>query len=447
MELTLNPQLGMRQGLSLRLQQSVQILQLSSHEVRELVAESIAENPFLSLQEKPEFPISLTPGHGTRTPADSIQPTEPWQNTPQSRNELLYENIRLSRADEYTKALCQLIIDALDENGYFTATFDELMPEGYRTAKLADWNRALTLVQNLCAPGIGARSPQEALQRQVLARSDIQAEKKQALVSLIEDELHTIACGDIATLKKHPDMQIFDDSCEPIRIVRQLNPKPGLAYDQSVPVNVVPDIHLSAHAGDWYISPNPDSMPTLVVQAHYAEQLAQHKHRALQSLLKQAQNLSASLTMRKHTICRVARAILKHQSLFFELGERALRPLTLQTLADELGLHESTISRATASKYMSTPRGLYSFRYFLSREIKTSFGGVCSSAMVKAKIRALISLEPSDSPFNDLQLHEQLLADNIRISKRAVSKYRLQMGIPNALARLRQERLSKLSQA
>ncbi len=149
--------------------------------------------------------------------------------------------------------------------------------------------------------------------------------------------------------------------------------------------------------------------------------------------------------MRRATVCRVARLIVQRQALFFELGQQALQPLRICDLAKELELHESTISRATMNKYMSTPFGTLSFRHFFSGELETGFGGSCSTALVKEQIRRLVAQECRHKPLSDVELHQALRDESVELSKRTVTKYRLQLGIPNARERLQRARLRALS--
>lgn len=439
MSLQLSPQLKLEQHLSQRLQYAAQILQMSTLDIQQLLEQS-QDNPCVDYSVDMEFP-----NEGDQSKHTDIST---WQNTlaaPYPRQQSLYENIRLSRANQTTKLLCYVIIDALDENGYLTQHFTSLLPPDYPEVSEGEWQSALSLVQQLSPAGVAARDLQEALHLQVRALGLNNPTLEKALHHFIDHDLNHLAQGDLNFLNKYSVLATTVLNKELLSMVRRLNPKPGLVFSQDTHVQRIPDVFLVRHKEQWLIQPNRQSMPTISVPLEYGQYLTQHKHKLLRQQLNEAQQLSQSLAMRKTTICRVAACIVQHQQLFFELGEQALQPLTLRQLAQELGLHESTISRATTDKYMSTPMGIFSFRFFFSNELETDFGGVCSSSAAKSLIRELIKAEPPMAPLSDVALHQELLQRSIKISKRTITKYRLQMRIPNAKERLQRAILQTLS--
>ncbi|MCX5591005.1 RNA polymerase factor sigma-54 [Alcaligenes endophyticus] len=441
MSLQLTPQLKMQLHLSQRLQQAARLLEMSAQDVQQLIEQS-QDNPCIEQAEAPE-PLQVDHLTHKHAHADISE----WQDrvtAPTPRYHQLYSNVRLSHASPEIKLLCYFIIDALDENGYFTQQFDHLLPSGHPGVADSDWQTALALVQQLSPAGMAARNLTEALHLQVQALGLRDTSLEQALHYFIEHDLARIAKGEMSHLNDYSTEAPHVRYKDLLRMVRRLNPKPGLHFASTQPAIRIPDVYLVRHQGQWLIAPNPNSMPEVTVPTEYIQYLASHKHQALQAKLKEAQQLSTALAMRKATICRVATRLVEHQALFFEVGEQALQALTIRQLAQDLGLHESTVSRATMNKYISTPMGIYSFRFFFSGELETSFGGRCSSATAKSLIRDLIKAEPSDAPLSDVDIHQHLRQQSITISKRTVTKYRLQMRIPNAKERSRHALLKDL---
>ncbi|MGE8548645.1 MAG: RNA polymerase factor sigma-54 [Alcaligenes sp.] len=450
MKLELVPQLQIQQNLSLRLQQSAHILQLSVQELQTLLQDSLQNNPLLEPEPEPDPAPPVREGLTRSTHHDDggLPSQDYLGSAPRSRDELILENVRLSRADERCRALCALIVNALDDNGYLREDFADLLPPDYEKVPLAEWESALALVQSLSIPGTGARNLQEALRLQVQARSRLSGPVRQALLDLIATELPALAQGDWTGVQTRLSLPspLF---AQALRELQQLDPNPGLAYLQPARQAIVPDVYVYRDGSQWKVAPDPRSLPRVRIHHEYADlleaQARSTKDRALHDTLTQARWLSDSLSMRRATVCRVARLIVQRQALFFELGQQALQPLRICDLAKELELHESTISRATMNKYMSTPFGTLSFRHFFSGELETGFGGSCSTALVKEQIRRLVAQECRHKPLSDVELHQALRDESVELSKRTVTKYRLQLGIPNARERLQRARLRALS--
>ena len=452
MKLELVSQLQTQQNLSQRLQQSALVLQLTVQELQDLLQDSLKDNPLLEPEPDTE-PLSLPEVREgpARPPAGGLSdqsPTDWLDSAPRSRDEQILDNIRMSRADERCKILCTLIVNALDDNGYLREAFADLLPPNCEKIPLDEWESALALVQSLSIPGTGARNLQEALRLQVQMNEGLSEPLRQALLKLIAAELPALARGDWEQVQKRLALApgLF---AQALRTLQRLDPNPGLAYLQPTRQAIVPDVHVYRHDGGWRVIPDSRSLPRVRVHAQYAAALEAQarstRDRSLHETLTQARWLSDSLSMRRATVCRVARLIVRRQALFFDLGEQALQPMRISDLACELELHESTVSRATANKYMSTPYGTLSFRHFFSGELETGFGGSCSTALVKEQIRRLIAREHSDEPLSDVALHQALRDESVLLSKRTVTKYRLQLGIPNARERQQRARLRSLS--
>lgn len=454
MKLELVSQLQVQQNLSQRLQQSAQVLQLTVQELQDLLQNSLKDNPLLEPEPEIElFPVPEVREGRARPLAEGFldQSDTVWlDSAPRSRDEQILDNIRMSRADERCKILCTLIVNALDDNGYLRETFADLLPPDCEKIPLDEWETALALVQSLSIPGTGARNLQEALRLQVQMNTGLSAPLRQVLIELIAEELPALARGDWKQVQTRLALapSLF---AQALHELQRLDPNPGLAYMQPPRQAIVPDVHVFRHDGSWRVAPDSRSLPRVRIHAQYAAALEAQarstRDRSLHETLTQARWLSESLSMRRATVCRVARLIVRRQALFFDLGEQALQPMRISDLARELELHESTVSRATANKYMSTPYGTLSFRHFFSGELETGFGGSCSTALVKEQIRRLIAREQDDQPLSDVELHQALRDESVLLSKRTVTKYRLQLGIPNARERQQRARLRSLSRA
>ncbi len=449
MKLELVPQLQMQHTLSQRRQQSAHILQLSVQELQTLLHESLQDNPLLETTAEAE--LDYTVREGVTPPRSShsndFSPPGDINSSLRSRDEQIMENVRLSRASERCQALCALIVNALDDNGYLQDRFEDLLPANCEAVSLQEWETALALVQALSLPGTAARSVSEALALQVQARKHLNPTVTRALLKLIATELDCLAQGNWKSARQRLGLSVsvFEQA---LRELQSLDPKPGRAYLPCPQQAIVPDVHVHKEGNRWRIVADPRSLPRVRVQQDYAAALEQQararQDRQLQQTLTRARWLAEGLAMRRSTICRVAEQIVQRQALFFELGEQALQPMRINDLAKELALHPSTISRATANKFMSTPFGTLSFRHFFSGELETDFGGSCSTALVKEQIRRLIASESGDTPLSDVELHQALRNNSVELSKRTVTKYRLQLGIPNARERQQRARLRAL---
>ena len=219
------------------------------------------------------------------------------------------------------------------------------------------------------------------------------------------------------------------------QLIRKLDPKPGLRYGQSDAQYVVPDVIVRKVKNRWTVQTNPAVMPKARLHRTYADMFrrARCSDRApMAQELQEARWLIRNVEQRFSTIQRVAEAIVTRQKTFFDYGEVALKPLVLREVAEELGLHESTVSRATGNKYMATPRGIFEFKHFFSRELATDTGGSCSAAAVRALLKEMISGENRRAPLSDVSLTKMLADQGVIVARRTVAKYRGLMKVPPA---------------
>jgi RNA polymerase sigma-54 factor len=234
-----------------------------------------------------------------------------------------------------------------------------------------------------------------------------------------------------------------EDLADMIREVRLLNPKPGLAFGHEVVQPVVPDVFVRETSnGSWHVELNSDTLPKVLLNTRYHASVNREKSREAKAYLTDCLNsanwLLKSLDQRAKTILKVATEIVRQQDSFLALGVQHLRPLNLRTIADAISMHESTVSRVTANKYMATPRGVFEFKYFFTSAISAVDGGESHSAeAVRHRIRRMIEAEARDKVLSDDRIVELLKGAGIDIARRTVAKYREGMGIPSSVQRRR----------
>jgi RNA polymerase sigma-54 factor len=461
----MKPALQLRQSQQLtltpQLQQSIRLLQLSTLEVNQEVARLLEENPLI---EREDDDASLPYAHGdaaAASPAESTAatdaapqtsdeewPKEDWgessfstadssddeeetrsevtADTPSLREHLIWQ-LNMSQLDERDRKIIGLLIDALDDNGYLAQPLEEiveLLPQELDIT-LDDLETALTQLQHLDEPGIGARTLSECLALQLKALPPCTPCRDVALC-IVTQHLGLLAARDFAKLKKalHCDDTVLRTA--QILIV-QLKPKPGADFEQRAADYVVPDVVVERYQGSWRARLNTEAMPRLRVNQLYASILQQRGEKNAQQLagqLQEARWFIKNLQQRFDTILRVSQAIVERQRHFFEHGEIAMRPLVLREIADQLELHESTISRVTTQKFMLTPRGIYELKYFFGSGVATETGGTCSSTAIRALIKQLVSQEDALHPLSDSRMSEILAQQGILVARRTVAKYR-----------------------
>ncbi len=335
--------------------------------------------------------------------------------------------LRLSDED---KAALHFLIESLNDDGYLEDTLESLaaglagddLEEAEELAQR--FAMALNLLHNMEPPGVGARSLGECLSLQLLDHPNNEATRcaiaicKQPMELLAKRDVKrlALACGCADTVVKTA-----------IGLIGRLDPKPGRRFVNVERNLVVPDVLVVQSGKGFKVSLNGEVMPKLRVHDIYANALKQHKGQggaALQQRLQEARWFIKNIQQRFDTILRVSTAIVERQKSFFTHGELAMRPLVLREIADELGLHESTISRVTTAKYMSTPFGTFELKYFFGSGLGTETGGNASSTAVRALIKQFVASESAAKPLSDNQISEMLKEQGIECARRTVAKYR-----------------------
>ena len=383
--------------------------------------------------------------------ADEDSDASEWLHAPESLTAHLHRQALALRLSDVDMAALRFLIESLNEDGYLEDAIDALAQGLAGTDDPAQVDElvhhftvALRLLQSLEPTGVGARDLAECLGLQLRALQQegaADAETVQAALCICAQPLDLLARRDVRRL-----MQVCGGSEERTRaamaLITRLEPRPGRRFADVERNAVRPDVLVtrSGRAGQQFVVQlNPEVMPRLRVHDAYAAALRGHRggegHQALQQRLQEARWFIKNIQQRFDTILRVARAIVERQKNFFVHGELAMRPLVLRDIAEELGLHESTISRVTTAKYMATPQGTFELKYFFGSGLGTDTGGNASSTAVRALIKQFIAAENPAKPLSDSQLADMLKEQGIECARRTVAKYREALRIPVATLR------------
>jgi RNA polymerase sigma-54 factor len=476
-------QLRVSQHLALtpQLQQSIRLLQLSTLELHQELEQILSDNPLLeriddpldhSMRLLPDGAISPTSSSGEaaapteQAPVDAEASYESSEAGGESANgesdwsfddvartskapedddarpqleahqitlrEHLLEQMRLTVQEQRDRALVELIIDALDNNGYLEEPLEQIherLPEELGI-EMEELSIALKLLQSFEPAGVGARDAAECLAMQIKRLPKVPLVTRRMALTIVERHLPLFAQRDFNKLKKLLDCD-DEDLREAQAVIRRCNPHPGAVFATDASDYVVPDVIVKRTKNGWQVVLNHEVMPRLRVNALYANILKQSKGEgSLTSQLQEAKWLIKNMRQRFDTILRVAQAIVDRQRNFFSHGAVAMRPLVLREIADTLGLHESTISRVTTQKYMLTPHGMFELKYFFGSHVATEAGGEASSTAIRALIKQLIGAEDPRNPFSDSKIADMLGEQGMVVARRTVAKYREALKIP-----------------
>ena len=328
------------------------------------------------------------------------------------------------------------LIDAVDETGYLRA---DLMDVATRLGcEIEDVQAVLGVLQGFDPVGVGARDLAECLSLQLKAK-----DRFDPAMEALMTRLDLVARRDMSQLTALCGVDA-EDVADMISEIRQLNPKPGLAFGSEVVTPVVPDVFVKVGPdGGWLIELNTDTLPRLLVNNRYYGTVSKNARdkdskNYLADCLNNANWLVKSLDQRARTILKVASEIVRHQDAFLTHGVRHLRPLNLRIIADAISMHESTVSRVTSNKYIATPRGLFELKYFFTASIQAMNGAESHSAeAVRDRIREMIENEEPREILSDDRIVALLTADGVNIARRTVAKYREALRIPSSVERRR----------
>jgi len=473
--------LGQHLALTPQLQQSIRLLQLSTLELAQEIEQALNDNPLLECDDPPvgaamriasdgaivgdSGPALAAPaaggsereaGEGEGEAAAGVSGLEwgtargerdddddgpgAWAATPTTLGEHLKSQLAATSASPRDRVLVQMLIESLDEQGYLTATLEELLalcpPEvGIDLDEIAT---ALKLLQSFDPAGVGARSAAEclAIQLDALAAQTPPPYPSEAIAharQIVSEHLHLLAGREFAKLAR--TLELTETQVQEAHaLIRRLNPHPGVGFSAAVVDYIVPDILVGKSRNRWVAQVNPEVMPRLRLNQAYAAAVKQERSKEgfsqWSSRLQEARWLIRNIQQRFETVQRVAQAIVDRQHSFFSHGAIAMRPLVLREIAELLELHESTISRVTTNKYMSTPYGVFELKYFFGSHVATDTGGAASSTAIRALIKQLIGDENTKDPLSDSRIAELLAQQGIVVARRTVAKYREALKIP-----------------
>lgn len=452
------------------LRQAITILQLSAQELTTFIDRQLVENPLLELAEETgeikianskkdkdglEIGEETIEGEATgsdqglnwqeyfNTMDDDLKPEcetagrkgmDPFVISTPTLQEYLYEQISIQNivGNRELRHLLEYIIGNLDECGYLTISLEEIASD--QKVAFNEVQAALEVVQSLEPAGVGARSLKECLLLQLHLLPEYPPQMPEFL-----DYLEDLAAGRIRKIAHA--LKLSDDRIRDLAMMlRKLDPKPGLRFSEHTEVRYIyPDVFVEEVDGEYRILINDTSIPRLRINQTYLRILNDEKCLEACKFVRDKLNLAGwlirSIEKRRLTLYKLADAIVHSQKEFLRSGISGLKPLTLREIADEINVHESTVSRATANKYIETPRGIFSFKFFFATGFPQS--GEVTSEEIKLVLKNIIAGEDSKNPYPDQKLAEFLNAKGINISRRTVAKYRDGLGLAAASARKR----------
>jgi RNA polymerase sigma-54 factor len=362
------------------------------------------------------------------------------QSRPQTLHDHLAWQLNLARLGHRDMAIAEALIDAIDADGYLRLDLDDLPGiVGDDSLEADEAATVLHRIQSFDPPGVGARDLRECLMLQ-LRQLGANTPGRDDALKICDHYFNALGRNDLDDLRRRTRLG-DDDLRVALSLIRSMSPRPGTAVAEVRTEYVVPDVLVRKVGGVWQAELNPETTPSLRVNASYAKLIRRSDqspdNSCLRTHLQEARWFIKSLASRNDTVLRVARKIVELQQGFFEHGEEAMRPLVLRDIADALELHESTISRVTTQKYMHTPRGTLEFKYFFSSHVNTASGGECSSTAIRAFIRKLVAAETPSKPLSDNKIAGILADQGINVARRTVAKYREALGIPPSNERKR----------
>jgi len=461
-KLGLQTRLSQRLILTPSLQQAIKLLPLTTLELAEVLEQEVMENPLLeevptqdavvgdeiSQEEAKEeaertdplkeidvekfFEDYLDDGRERRVRSSEIPEMPPIENTltetPDLYDHLLWQ-LNMSETDELTREIGEALIQNLDADGMLRASIEEIANMG--PFPLEEVEKALSVVQSLDPPGVAARDLTECLRLQ-LKHLGLEGSPTDLMV---RDHIKQLQTHQYPEIGRHMGLTP-DEVSHHLEIIRRLDPKPGLKYSPDRSTYIIPDVFVVKEGDDYKILLNDDGLPKLRISPTYKRMLdgkepgSEETRNYVKEKLRSALWLLKSVDQRQRTIYKVSDSIVRHQRGFLDHGIAHLRPLVLRDVANDIGMHESTVSRVVANKYMHTPRGVYELRFFFHSGITSSMGEAISSVTIKDKIRKMIEGEDTARPLSDSRIAELLGADGLPLARRTVAKYREELRIP-----------------
>ena len=465
-------------SLTPQLQQAIKLLQLSALELEQEIQTHLDNNPLLEKIEDTEY-TALEPESDHRVTDEPLQhipddlPIDTqWDDiyshqptalaTPEydderednrTHSETLQEHLRwqinLLHFSATDRLIAEYIIDSLDDRGYLQAELAEiaaavstLLTRFHEHAEALDDEVDMTevaavlkAIQRLDPVGVASRDLTECL---LLQLEQFEQHPAQHLAQRLLSHGELLLTHDLHKLMKLTQMSM-DQLKQAMALLKSLDSAPGAKFQSNHQYYQIPDVILNKKNDRWQVYLNPDVLPRLRINSYYANMIKRADQSAdnqyLKNHLQEAKSLIKSIDERHKSLLKVASCIVAHQRHFFEIGPEAMKPLILKDIADEVELHESTVSRVTTNKYLLTPRGLFELKYFFSSHVATANGGECSSTAIRAMIKKIIQAENPKKPYSDNTLTKMLQDEGIDVARRTVAKYRESLNIPSSSER------------
>ncbi len=473
-------QLRLTQKLALapQLQQAIRLLQLNRIELRDHIQEMVETNPLLDYEENAEpggekyEEVSLESEMAETSKAEIPQEysdndfeTDQWQagtemdpwteaagwtgdfserqiadTSSNSLREHLLSQIRLAQFSDKDAAIATAIIYALDDDGYLLDNIAEIRESMLPEVVVEDDEvlAVLRRVQRLEPVGVASRDAGECIWIQLKAQPAGTVGVELAL-RLARDYLKLVADNAYEDIMRETGASA-ENLKQSLELIRGLEPRPGARYDNRHDEYLVPDVFVRLDGDEWVTTLSPESNPSLRLNKYYISLLRKSGGKDAEYLngrLQEARWLLSSLELRNRTLLKVSQYIVNTQQAFLKDGEIAMKPLILKDVSENVGVHESTVSRATTRKYMLTPRGIFELKYFFSSHVRTVDGGVISAVATKARIQILIENEPVERPLSDQEISQLLHDTGICAARRTIAKYRESLGLGSSSERRR----------
>ncbi|WP_312159148.1 RNA polymerase factor sigma-54 [Acinetobacter sp.] len=467
-------------SLTPQLQQAIRLLQLSSLELEQEIQIQLDSNPLLekveeqssieslsALQDQERENKDLTNElNANHLPEDlpvdtdwddvyTHQPTSlgspEYEEREDNRQghlglkEHVLEQINLLHFSSVDRLIAHCIVDSLDEKGFLDAEITEITSSVQHLLETMDYEDeveddevlvVLKHIQHLDPPGVASRNLAECLLVQLESLPVHKAYRYEAITLLNHYEL--LISNELPKLVKQTGLNPDQLKCA-IDLLKTLKAYPGMEFEEKDSDYQIPDVVVMKKNDHWQVHLNPDVMPKLRINSFYASMIKRadqsNDNQYLRNQMLDAKNFIKSVDERHKTLLKVATCIVEHQKMFLEIGAEGMKPLVLRDIAEEVELHESTVSRVTTNKFMLTPRGLFELKYFFSSHVATTSGGEASSIAIRAKIKKLISEENPRKPLSDNIIANLLKQDGIDVARRTVAKYRESLHIPSSSER------------
>lgn len=486
MKQSLQLRMGQTLAMTPQLQQAIKLLQLSSMDLQHEIQEALDSNMMLETADDepisgPEGSLAAEPwsnsdkGSEYRELSDMDAPADIPQELPvdvswdemydslptlgsngtanpetddfqqqsasgESLHEQLNWQMELARFSERDHAIATALVDAINEDGYLGTSLDEvhqgLLPQ-IPALDLDEVQAVLHQIQNFDPPGVGATDLSDCLRIQLKQLPETTAFRAEAL-TLVEKHLELLAKRNVTALKRLLNLE-DDDLSKVVALVRSLEPKPGRLVQRDDTHYITPDVYVVRMNDRWTVRLNPKISPKLRVNPTYSGMVRRADNSAdnttMRNHLQEARWFIKSLQSRNETLLKVARSIVDRQQAFLDDGPIAMKPLVLRDIAEEVEMHESTISRVTNQKYMHTPNGIYEFKYFFSSHVSTQSGGECSATAIKAFLKEIVDAEDQRKPLSDDAIASIFKERGINVARRTIAKYRETLNIPSSSER------------